>query len=239
MKLNLTMLVHNRPRLTAQALRTLAKCNLDSCTLTILLHRCDHETVSLVEDAAALLSGFCHCVMLLEWGEIGTGDLRNMVIASSVEQHGVPDFIYLSDNDVAFIDPDWPQKLVTALVETEPHGYKVMGAYNHPYNGPIDGEPWIRVNGFSVYPVYALALQSTLMSWETWQRYGPYCSTPPGKVCQSEDADFSTRLRNDGNKNGVVHPPMLVNCGITNSFGVPIPGAVHVRDQCPEGILCE
>jgi len=78
-----------------------------------------------------------------------------------------------------------------------------------------------------------------LMRWEVWDKYGPFCETPVGKVCQGEDVDFTNKIRADGYKIGVVDPPLVVNTGITNSFGEKIPGYELVQAQCPPGVICE
>jgi len=78
-----------------------------------------------------------------------------------------------------------------------------------------------------------------LMSWEVWDKYGPFCQTPVDKVCQSEDVDFTNKIRSDGFKLGVVSPTLVANCGITNSFGEHIPGWEMVKRQAPAGVIVE
>ena len=131
----------------------------------------------------------------------------------------------------------------TAYDESRRYGFRVLAAYNHPFNGPIQGQQWFpprqEEGCFQVYPVYAVATQSMLMDWETWDKFGPFCDTPAGKVCQSEDVDFSNRIRAAGYKVGVISPPLLVNTGITNSFGEHIPGWELVLGQAPPGVIVE
>jgi hypothetical protein len=78
-----------------------------------------------------------------------------------------------------------------------------------------------------------------LMSWDVYDRFGPFCQTPIDKVCQSEDVDFTNRIRSAGLRIGVVSPALIVATGITNTFGEHIPGWEAVRAQCPEGVVCE
>ena len=83
------------------------------------------------------------------------------------------------------------------------------------------------------------SLQSMLMRWEVWDKYGPFNKTTPGRVCDSEDVEFCRKIHADGFKVGVVSPALIVNTGITNSFGQKIPGWELVKAQCPSGVLCE
>ena len=78
-----------------------------------------------------------------------------------------------------------------------------------------------------------------LMSWEVFDDFGPFKETPPGAVCQGEDVEFTNAVRAKGFRIGVVSPNVIVNTGITNSFGEKIPGWELVKAQCPEGVLCE
>jgi GT2 family glycosyltransferase len=166
----------------------------------------------------------------------GTGAARNQVIRESELRHGRGDYLYLSDNDVYFY-PTWLPILIKCYEKAYDFGYRAIGAYNHPYHQPGASVPVY--GAYEVREVNALALQSMLMSWETWDKYGPFCQTPPGKVCQSEDVDFTNKLKADGYKLGVVSPALVVNTGITNSFGQKIPGYELVKQQCPPGVICE
>lgn len=145
--------------------------------------------------------------------------------------------MYLGDNDTFHVQPDWLKILTTAYDEAWEHGFRVIGAYNHPFNRPFN--PIRLESRWNVSEVHALASQSMLMRWEVWDEFGPFCDTPAGKVCQSEDVDFSNRIRAAGFKVGVISPTLLVNTGITNSFGEHIPGWELVKSQAPEGVIVE
>lgn len=230
---NFTMLVHNRPRLTAHALESLARAGMDGMTVTILDDASDPET-------AMMLRQWCdghECNLVRNPESCGTGLARNTVVALSEITYGRGDYLYLSDNDVFFY-PTWLRILIECYEQAWDWGFRAIGAYNHPFHQPVGDS--IRVYGaYEVRQVHALALQSMIMKWEVWDKYGPFCATPVGRVCQSEDVDFARKLTADGFKLGVVNPPLLVNTGITNSFGEHIPGWEMVRDQCPAGVICE
>ncbi len=214
---NFTMLARNRHRLTRQACYSVGCGNYD---IVLIDDRSDEPTKSFLADLGAIRNDI----------PMGTGALRNLAVKHAGDtERG--DYLYISDNDVWFT-PGWLEKLISAYEAAWPYGYRVLGAYNHPYNQPIERE-------HGVYSVNHLASQSMLMRWSVWDEFGPFIETPIDKVCQSEDVVFSNKIREAGYKVGVVNPWLVVNTGITNSFGEHIPGWQLVKSQCPEGILCE
>jgi hypothetical protein len=233
-KCNFTMLVHGRLNLTKQALMSLKRsgCMRD---LSITIFQ-DGED----EPMADFLSDWCDDnnaeYMTLGGESIGTGLARNCVIRASEEENGRSEFLYLSDNDVFFF-PGWLEILIKAYRAAWMKDFKVVGGYNHPFHQPVASLP---VDGCcEVRQIEALALQSMLMTWYCWDKYGPFCTTPVGRVCMGEDVEFAWRIGADKGKLGVVHPAVIVNTGITNSFGDKIPGWEMVKAQCPSGVLCE
>jgi GT2 family glycosyltransferase len=241
---NFTMLYRSRPRLLAQALTSLE--GTENCDFTFLGDEPDQTCSSLVRFFMKSRPG-AHCIRGVSRG---TASARNLVIAIASQARGK--YLYLSDDDVYF-HPAWLYTMTYIYPQAEKLGFKVIGAYNHPYHHPINSFPvdfWhaqpIGPNGerlpdiqLAVHEVQALALQSMLMRWEAWDEFGPFRETPAGSVCQGEDVDFGNKIREAGYKLGVISPALLANCGITNSFGQPIPGAEMVRSQVPEGIIAE
>ena len=230
---NITMLCATRPRLLKQALDSIG--DLSGATVTIR----DANINSAVDRIA---SAWCdQSDRRLRVGfreEVGTGPARNQVIECSEYVFGRGDYLYLSDDDVCWLESGWLKILTTAYAEAWDHGFRVLAAYNHPFNRPC--APAIRLESrWNAEDVYAVATQSMLMRWEVWDEFGPFCDTPAGKVCQSEDVEFCNRIRAAGYKVGVISPPLLVNTGITNSFGEKIVGWELVKGQCPEGVICE
>jgi hypothetical protein len=237
---NFTMLVRNRPVLTKQALDSLGA--IEDVTVTIRNDRSNEETHGILahwlwgSDPSADNNRWLFCVN--PQTPVGTGQARNEVIAVSERKFGRGDFLYLSDNDV-FFKPRWLRTLLWAYKIGWHEGVRVLGAYNHPYHKPTD----TLILGTGICPVIhvvnALATQSMLMSWDVWDRFGPFCDTPVDRVCMSEDHEFSQRIRKAGYKVGVVDPPLIVSTGITNTFGEKVPGWELVKAQCPEGVICE
>jgi len=221
---NFTMLARDRKKLLRQALCGLVGTDTN---VTILDDRS-------AEDVQILLSfwdGQYDSHVIRNEAPMGTGPLRNLVVAENEKRFGRGDYLYLSDSDVAFL-PGWLDKLIAAYEYAWSYGYRVLGGYNHPFHQPVS-----RIDG--VYQVNALASQSMLMRWEVWDSFGPFVQTPVDKVCQSEDVDFSNRITAAGYKVGVIDPAVVVNTGITNSFGEKIPGWEMVKAACPKGVICE
>jgi GT2 family glycosyltransferase len=237
---NVTFLVCNRPKLTHQALASLGPTDDDVITVTVSEDRkCDSETQKVLSEWYQSNPKNKH--LCGHTAEYGTGTLRNHVITASEKYFGRGDYLYLSDNDVFFY-PAIFEKLVPIYEYAWTLGFKVLGAYNHPFHQPIGRYP-VYAGGNQIisyiYEVQALALQSMLMKWEVFDKYGPFVDTPVGRVCMGEDIAFTNKIRADGFKIGVVNPPLVVNTGITNSFGEKIPGWEAVQKECPLGVYVE
>ena len=226
---NFTMLVHGRPRLLKQALASIG--DTSEMRFSIYGDNPSCEVHCLVRDFMQDKEGVYTAV----GDSKGTGRARNSVISGADTSRG--EYLYLSDDDVCALRPDWLAKLIRAYEEAWLHGFKVIAAYNHPYHLPIGSVPCS--DGSVVNDVQALALQSMLMRWEVWDAFGPFKETPVDAVCQGEDVDFGNAIKAAGGRLGVISPALLVNCGITNSFGQPIPGWEMVKGQAPEGVIVE
>jgi len=232
-KCNFTLLVHNRLTLTKQCLMSLKRSGcMKDLSITIFDDASNDETREFLEQWCDDNGAF----LLSEPESCGTGNARNSVITISESEYGRDEFLYLSDNDVCFF-PGWLEILIKAYRVAWLDGFKVLGGYNHPFHQPVALLP---IPGCcEVKQIEALALQSMLMTWYCWDKYGPFCSTPVGRVCMGEDVEFAWRIAADKGKLGVVHPAVVVNTGITNSFGEKIPGWELVRAQAPSGVLVE
>lgn len=235
---NVTFLAHNRPRLTKQALSSLGS-DPQICAIIRGDDLDDLETQTVIEDWRRG-GGFERASYTVSI-PTGTGAARNDVIATSERVFKRGDYLYLSDNDVFFY-PAAFEKLVPVYEAVWKEGFKVLAAYNHPYHIPIASVPihyGLNAPSCRVNQVQAVALQSMLMKWEVWDQYGPFTETPIGRVCMGEDVDFCHKILKDGGKLGVISPALVVNTGITNSFGEKIPGWEMVQKECPPGVLCE
>jgi len=231
--INFTLLVHNRLNLTRQCLTSLKRSGcMRHLTITILDDASEKETKEFLEE-------WCddnNAYLTREEQSVGTGVARNSVIAESEGEYGRGEFLYLGDND-SFFYPGWSEILIKAYRVARLEGFEVLGGVNHPFHQAVSTLP---IPGCcEVKQVSALALQSMLMTWDSWDRYGPFCSTPVGRVCMGEDVEFAWRIAKDNGKLGVVKPAVIVNTGITNSFGEKIPGWEMVEQEAPPGVLVE
>jgi GT2 family glycosyltransferase len=235
---NITVLVRDRFILTAQTLVSLRKTQ-ETANVTIFDDRSGDKTRNLVDEWCLATENRS----VRNDNAIGTGQARNLVIHASEVMWGRTGYLYLSDNDVVF-SPGWMKTLIYCYEAAWKKGFRVVGAYNHPYHVPGPGVKVGRMTEsgakfYEVQEVNALALQSMLMRWCVWDDYGPFCDTPVDKVCQSEDVDFTNKIHAAGYKIGVVAPALVVSTGITNTFGEKIPGWELVKAQAPAGVIVE
>lgn len=237
---NVTFLVCNRAKLTWQALHSLGPVDPSVFTVTVSEDaKCDPETRKVLSDWYSSNPQGKH--LCGHTAEYGTGSLRNQVIHAAEKYHGRGRYLYLSDNDVFFY-PAVFEKLVPIYEYAWTIGFRVLGAYNHPYHLPVNSYPVFgggREIISRVNEIQALALQSMLMRWEVWDEFGPFQDTPVGHVCMGEDVEFGNRIKASGYKLGVVDPRLVVNTGITNSFGKKIPGWEQVIKERPHGVFIE
>jgi GT2 family glycosyltransferase len=245
---NFTMQVRDRFNLTKQALTSLAAAGMVGMTVTVLDDRSGEQTQQWVRDWCTFMDA--HYVRNDE--PRGTGQLRNMVMEESRKYFGQGEYVAPHDNDT-FFKPGWLEKMVEYYKIAWPSEFRLIGAYGHPYHLPIKPEGDVvivmkyRSLGLStsniplhrIKEVQALATQSMFMDWNTWDAYGPFCDTPVDKTCQSEDVDFTNRIRAAGYKLGVVTPHLVHATALKNTFGEPGPGWELVKAACPPGVICE
>ncbi len=250
---NITLLAHNRPRLTEQALKSLFD-HTDRKTFTLtLLDDCstDFRTTRLLERYA---SDYKNVALISLKNSRGiTGQARNLVVYWSEQYFGAGDWLYLSDNDVWF-SPGWLEKLTNAAAFSEDSGFVLWGGQVHPYHQP-SGEPFqyhdIEPGQFKRgddlrlrEPVTLLTQHamldgpSWLMRWDTWRKYGPLEAHSKG-VCQGEDVTFCQAITADGCRIGVISPHVVAHTGIRQSNGNLAPGAdVRLQNAFP-GVIYE
>src|SRR5690242_10935451 len=113
MSTNFTMLVHDRPLLTTQALTSLAKGDLGKLSISILDDASREATQSVLR-----MWKSDHMDTLVARNDVsnGTGSARNQVIKMSEVEFGRGAHLYLSDNDV-FFHPKWHEKLIACYEE--------------------------------------------------------------------------------------------------------------------------
>lgn len=222
--LHIIMLVKDRPKLTKQALNSLYANTANVFNLVI------------VDDASRELPRMEfpaeHCQVLTAKESVGTARSRNagaVVIAEKFDPKP-EDFFYQTDND-AYFKQHWDSALIANFLHAEKLDFRLLGGYNHPYQHPSGWEHGSRagvmrgVCGFELHEHYAVGSFSWLMRWSTWMEYGPLPPTRPNAINQGDDVQFGNLLREAGYRIGAIWPHVVLNCGVTDSFGKPSPGA--------------
>ncbi len=225
---NVCFIIRDRLSLTAQALESLEK-NTDMEAIT----------VSIVDDQSqSSTAGW-----LIEWVRKdqvrrmlvrtlysrGTGYARNLSIFVSETSFKRGDYLYLSDNDVFFME-GWLDKLVQAFPLSR---LTVLGGRGHPYH---KHNSEYAEAGFRFATINAVGTQSWMMRWEDWDRYGPFDAHARG-VRQSEDWGVCQRIRKEGREVGVILPHVILDTGKTDTFGNNSPGSEWI--QPVQGVLIE
>jgi GT2 family glycosyltransferase len=126
---------------------------------------------------------------------------------------GHSDWLCFLDNDVAVFE-GWLSK-AASLLDSEAIPM-LLGGQRHPYHG-------VTHRLYGVEEVDAVAGYSMFMSWDTWDRFGPFDANAKG-IGQSEDWAFSQRVKKGGGIVGYIHPPVLAHCGLTNTDSKPATG---------------
>lgn len=242
---NIVMLVHNRLRLTEQALRTLAQNTpADSYTLALVDDASDDfRTARLLTNYALQRSNATHLRIEKSPHVLARG--KNIGVAWSEQVFGRGDWLYLSDNDVAFL-PGWITQMVQVAEASEPRGFKLWGGQVHPFHQPINNgafcvqEIWGDEKEFARWTEHqVLDGPSWLMRWDTWNKIGPFSRECAPGPCQSEDAEWCARLVAAGGRIGVVHPHVVAHTGLTQTDGKDAPGRAAREAGMMEGVFYE
>lgn len=232
--ISIVMLVKDRPRLTKQALESLAENTHGPFNLTIVDDHSSDETKQIVLDWTQ-----AHFGLPARFGRapehLGPGRARNEGIRLSEHLFGRPGLLYLCDNDM-YATPGWDIALLAAWPFAASVGFKAIGGCCHSYQRPIG--QFCDMAGHSASEVAALGLLSWLMAWETWDALGSF--EPSTTINGSEDWLMSQKIRQAGGMVGVIDPMVVINCGATSSDGKPCPGAATLWEQAiPPGVVIE
>ena len=209
---NVIMLVRDRPRLTDQALESIYNHSVPG-----------HYTLTIVDDGSLpvtrkLLVDRTNTVVCHFSRSIGIlGFLRNIGTQVSEKVFGRGNWLCFLDNDVAVFE-HW---LANMIEIASCPGAHLLGGQRHPYHKP--NQRLVYATGRCVEETDAVAGYSMFMSWDTWDRFGPFDANAKG-IGQSEDWAFSQRVKKGGGIVGYIHPPVLAHCGLTNTDSKPATG---------------
>lgn len=233
--INIVMAVKDRPRLTKQALETLAAHTDNNWTLALVDDASKPET----RDYLRIWSHGRDNVALLrnEKSKGIVGQVKNLGVYWSERYFGRGDWLCICDNDIAFL-PKWASQMTEAYIWSvrmvvHARSACVLGGCRHPFHG-FDKESRRGVLGDSFLRTDAVAGYHQLMKWETWDKFGPFDAHAVG-TGQSEDFAFCRKVYHHGGVVGYIDPPTITHTGITNTAGEPVLGAEQFTRV--EGIL--
>jgi GT2 family glycosyltransferase len=182
-----------------------------------------HYTLTIVDDGSLpvtrkLLVDRTNTVVCHFSRSIGIlGFLRNIGTQVSEKVFGRGNWLCFLDNDVAVFE-HW---LANMIEIASCPGAHLLGGQRHPYHKP--NQRLVYATGRCVEETDAVAGYSMFMSWDTWDRFGPFDANAKG-IGQSEDWAFSQRVKKGGGIVGYIHPPVLAHCGLTNTDSKPATG---------------
>jgi len=234
--INVVMVTKDRLRLMEQAVRTLKENTSSPFNLTVI----DDGSEIPISAGALSMVGIEHATVLrvTSFNSKGIlGMVKNLGVYWAEKYWGRGDWLYMSDNDVYFT-PGWDEKMTSLLRAVQaPTGdlLKVLAGSTHPFHG---ANPW--PPGSASTPLVtlhdAVSGYSHLMRWKTWDKYGPLDANAVG-VRQSEDWAFCQRIIKDGGVVGSIDPPVVYDCGLTDTFGEKGPGSDQIIRY--EGVIQE
>lgn len=243
---SIVMLVHDRLNLTRQALRTLYdNTPREEFTLTLVDDASRDFRVRRLLEASAQSANAQ--LLRLEKSSHVLARAKNIGVAWSEQVWGRGDWLYLSDNDVAFT-PGWLGKLQATALASEPQGFRLWGGQVHPYHLPLLSASNVSMSaglngtlvnnpGWTEHQV--LDGPSWLMRWGTWDQVGPLGRESAPGTCQGEDGQWCDRLRELGGRIGVVHPAVVAHTGLTNTAGEDAPGRAEREHLRMPGVVYE
>lgn len=230
--------VHNRPEHTLQTLESFIRnTDMNLANLYVVDDDSDEET------AQALYANNEFYNLFINKENIGPGASRNRVAQAITDSGKRSKYLYHSDNDV-FFTPGWLEKLINIFESANDFHQgklKVLGASCHPYLQTKEHIFMIRDSRYGDYNVGskdAVSGYSQLMTWETWDKYGPFDETMRGaekKIMGSEDWAFCQKIIQDGFLVAAVEPEIVIPTGKTNTYGELATGSETFKDY--EGVF--
>lgn len=169
---------------------------------------------------------------------IGPGASRNLITKMITDSNKRSKYLYHSDNDV-FFAKGWLETLLVVYKKNK-DTIKLLGAGCHPYlqtsrrvqseDEDLPPAAW----GFAVGIKDAVSGYSQLMSWDVWDKYGPFDESMRNaekKIMGSEDWAFCQKIVKDGFYVGSLEPELVIATGKTNTYGEPATGSETFRNE--------
>lgn len=212
---DIVMPVHNRTKHTVQSISSLyANTDWDKFILHVIDDGSDDET----RDVLCELANRYDFSLYRNFHAQSPGVSRNQVCNIITESNLRGTYLYHSDNDVYFM-PGWLEKTIEAYEATHDLGIRLVGAGCHPY---LQNNDVLTYANGQVGVKDAVSGYSQLMSWETWDTFGPFDETMKDaerKIMGSEDWAFCQKIVKAGYKVGAIQPEFVIHCGKSNTYG--------------------
>lgn len=218
-----------RKTLTLQCLKSLRDNTTGVGLRLTIVDDCGEVCVS---DLPCGVFPVCPTVVIrLEFSDGVLGRLRNLGAEYSRMRFGDPDYYYFSDND-AYFTTGWAGVMTSVLGGWNEHNMyagpqiAILGGCNHHYH-----QPTVMHEGWNEYG--AVAATSHMMprsvhhtrNESSFTKLGvTYVTTGAPGVCQSEDHELCQWATSKGYLVGAIDPPVVYDCGITQTNGQPSPG---------------
>lgn len=239
---DIVMPVHNRWKMTKQSLDSLfAHTRYDQFNLYVIDDGSDEEQYLQLHKYWLETDRMFEFSLYRNKVAQAPGPSRNWICQEITKHDWRSRYLYHSDNDVYFT-PSWLQKLIDVFeLANNHHPVKLLGGGCHPYlqNKSVITDP----TGFSNWRAGvkdAVSGYSQLMTWETWEKYGPFDETMRNadiKIMGSEDWAFCQKIVKDGGIVASIEPEVVIHCGKTNTYGNPATGNETFKKI--EGIIIE
>lgn len=221
--------VFNRWELTEQTIHSLFEnTKIEDFNLYVVNDKSDEKTTDLLHR----LKGLYPFTLIENEENIGPAASRNFVCNVLIKPNERSKYLYHSDNDV-FFKPVWLEILVNGFTICNHYNVKVLGGSCHPY---LQNKEWIN---HPVEPMTGIGIKdavsgySQLMTWETWNKYGPFDENQGSqekKIMGSEDWAFCQRIVKDGFLVGSIEPEVVIPTGKTNTYGDLATGSETFKD---------
>jgi len=201
--------VFERPEHTEQTIRSLYKNTKQKFNLVVVNDNSGAETSKLL----TRLQMEYKFNLRVNKENIGPGESRNKACASISKRSK---YLYFSDNDVYFTH-EWDVKLFDIFDIVSKKAVALLGGSCHPY---LRSNSIINIGQAKVGIKDAVSGYSMLVTWETYDQFGPFDSQVglDKKTGQSDDWAFCQRIKTR-DEVGSIEPEVVIPTGLSDSYG--------------------
>lgn len=228
MTTSIIMIAKDRRELTAQAIESIYRHSSEAEQSTFNLVVVDDASQVAVSTLVPPRKNMLAVRLSQSKGIVGLA--RNIGASISKSYWGRGQYLLFLDNDIAIIRPGWLDRFQRGFSL----GASIIGGCRHPFHHP--NADAVAFEDIMLLPVDAVAGYSMFMSWDIFEKYGPFDANQPGTGA-SEDFALCQRVIKAGGLAMYLDPPALTHCGLRNTNGAPATG--HMEFERVPGILYE